>query len=421
MKTIDEFKLTSVHEHCLRDQVITDEQPGTVLRDFQVLLDFLGAGGVEATGKYNLLPIKFIDELDRCLCRPLRLELKRPQLKSHPYLMGLNLLLRASGLSRVDGAGAKSRLVLDPVMLDQWDRLNPTERYFHLLEAWLRLGSPEMVGERGSFFGSLMSSVLHEWQRLPEEGRRFNHDKPRELYFSGVGRDFYLVALMDLFGLLEVEHPRRPIAPWAPAGLKHTSFGDAVFALIFSHFGFFLGLRFQQEQEQDDDQVEETPEGPSFGAWQPYFQPYFPDWRNTLEFPPFEPRDGTFIFRISLGKVWRRIAVPADATLDDLVALVLHSVNFDSDHLYEFTYRDRLGTEASIKHPAMDEGPWTDEILIGKLPLEPGQTMKLTYDFGDNWVFDVKLERIDPPGAKAKPPRIMERHGKSPEQYDVDW
>ena len=93
--------------------------------------------------------MKFIGELDRRLSRPLHLELKRPQLRSHPYLQGLNLLLRASGLSRVEGTGAKARLVLDPAMRMQWDQLNPTEQYFNLLEAWLRFGRAEMVGETG--------------------------------------------------------------------------------------------------------------------------------------------------------------------------------------------------------------------------------------------------------------------------------
>ena len=134
-----------------------------------------------------------------------------------------------------------------------------------------------------------------------------------------------------------------------------------------------------------------------------------------------KPREGRFIFRVSLGKVWRLIAMPADATLVDLVDWVLRSVEFDDqDHLYEFIYRDRLGAEARAFHPAMDEGPWADAIPIGTLPIEPGQTMQLVYDFGDNWKFTIKLERVDPPGGKAKAPRILESHGKAPEQYP-DW
>jgi len=78
-----------------------------------MLLDFVGPDGVEAAGKFNLLPIRLIGELDSRLSRPLNLELKRPQLKSHPYLQGLHLLPRASGLTRVAETGAKARLVRD--------------------------------------------------------------------------------------------------------------------------------------------------------------------------------------------------------------------------------------------------------------------------------------------------------------------
>jgi hypothetical protein len=43
--------------------------------------------------------------------------------------------------------------------------------------------------------------------------------------------------------------------------------------------------------------------------------------------------------------------------------------------------------------------------------------MQLTYDFGANWKFEVKLERIDPSKPSMKTPRILERHGKAPKQY----
>jgi len=68
----------------------------------------------------------------------------------------------------------------------------------------------------------------------------------------------------------------------------------------------------------------------------------------------------------------------------------------------------------------MNEPPYTDEVSIGTLPLEPGETMTLTYDFGDNWIFTVKLDRIEHPDAKLKAPRILESHGKAPDQYS-DW
>ena len=141
--------LTSAQEQNLRQQEFSPVQPGTILHDFQMLLDYVGPSGVDAAGKYNMLPIKSIGELDQRFSRPLHLDLKRPQIRSHPYIQGLNLLLRASGLTRVETTGKKGAPGREPDMKMQWEQLNPTERYFNLLEAWLRFGRGEMVGERG--------------------------------------------------------------------------------------------------------------------------------------------------------------------------------------------------------------------------------------------------------------------------------
>jgi hypothetical protein len=421
------IKFNEAHERCLREQTITAEQPGTVLHDFGMLLEFVGPQGVEAGGQYNMLPIKSIKELDSRLSRPLHLKLKRPQIRSHPYLQGLNLLLRASGLSRVDGTGDKARLVLDPEMMVQWDRLNPTERYFNLLEAWLRFGRPEMVGERGSWIDSMLAGCLQAWRSLPEESRRSGGNRLVELYGMGVGRDLYKLALMDLFGLVAVELPAAGVTPWAPAGIAPAPFGDAVCALLTARLDRIWGDAVLKEPEDGEeageagDDDDEGPDRPRFGVWQPIFQPYFPDWRENLEFPEPESREGIFVFRVSWGKdVWRLIAMSDDDTLDDLATAILRSLRFDFDHLYEFVYRDRMGATAAIKHPEMDEGPWTTQVTIGELPMEPGQAMVFHYDFGDNWRFDVKLERIEPLDAGIKAPAILEKHGKSPKQYP-DW
>ena len=215
-RTMTKHQLTAAQEQCLRDQAIGPDQPGTVLRDFQAILDFVGPQGLESSGKYNLLPMKLIGELDSRLSRPLHLNLKRPQIRSHPYLQGLNLLLRASGLTLVEGTGNRARLVVAPEMKVQWDELNPTEQYFNLLEAWLRFGTPEMVGETGSSWNGLLYNCQQAWQNLPKDGCRFDLRKLDDPYIPVFGRDLYDLALMDLFGLVKVEFAPRPVTPWAP-------------------------------------------------------------------------------------------------------------------------------------------------------------------------------------------------------------
>ncbi|MBI1914976.1 MAG: plasmid pRiA4b ORF-3 family protein [Planctomycetes bacterium] len=405
--------LTKADAALLRAQVIDADRPGTILRDFQTVLDFIGTGGVKAAGKNNLLPIDAVPVLDPKLARPLRLELtmKRPQLKSHPYLHGLHLLLRATGLTGVEGSGDKARLIVDPIVLDVWNSLNPTEKYFSLLEGWLVVGRPEMIGERDNWLGrDYLMDCLSAWGHVPGRGRPFNLSRPQEERLFGIGRNLFHVALMDLFGLLEVELPSSPVKPWCPAAIKHQPFGDAVFTLLWqSSFGSDnLDLLLHHNGNDEDGR---------FGRLQPIFQPYFPAWQKVFVLPEPEAKDGVFVFRVSLGKVWRQIAIPADLSLDDLVGAILDCFDFDSDHLYEFTYRDRFGGLARALHPYCDEGPFGDEVRVGEVPLNPGQSMKLVYDFGDNWQFDVKLERIDPPNKRLKKPRVLEKHGKAPEQY----
>ncbi len=411
MKTLT---LSQAQERVLKDQLIDADRPGPVLRDFQTVLAFVGSEGVPATGKYNLLPIEAIGELDQQLSRPLRLAMKRPLLRSHPYLQGLHLLFRASGLGRVAGTGSKARLVVDAAVLERWRLLNATEQYFTLLEAWLRVGRAEMVGERGRGWGDSLLECQQTWRDLPAQGQQFDLARPQEVYLFGIDRNFYQLALMDLFSLVHVEHPRSAVQPWVPAGVQHTPFGDAVFTLLGQQF---LRPWEKAVQEEDENDEEEQKGPPRFGHWQPIFQPYFPEWRQNLVLPGQEAREGIFIFRVALGRTWWRIAIGADESLDTLVDWILRAAHFDDDHLYDFRYLDRYGATVRVLHPYCDEGPWTDEVHIGELPLEIGQSMKLTYDFGDSWQFDVKLEQIEPPGTRRKAPRIVERHGKAPPQY----
>ena len=148
-----------------------------------------------------------------------------------------------------------------------------------------------------------------------------------------------------------------------------------------------------------------------------YSSPISPSGGRTSSFRSRSRERARSSSGFSLGKVWRLIAMPAEASLDQLVTWILRSVDFDNDHLHKFEYGDRLGAMVQANHPMMDEGPWTSQIPIGTLPLELGQTMDLQFDFGDCWEFKVKLERVEPPGAKVEAPAILEKHGEPPEQY----
>ena len=143
---------------------------------------------------------------------------------------------------------------------------------------------------------------------------------------------------------------------------------------------------------------------------------------NTLPGDAHDFRDGVWQFKVSWGKVWRRLVIPAESSVDELVAGILNAFRFDIDHLYAFTVRDRSGRNVQIAHPAVDDAEYiTDEYAIGSLPLDPGQSMKLVYDFGDWWEFTVKLEKILPEDGKLRKAKLIAKNGKAPRQYENDF
>ena len=391
----------------LRGTVVDENGPGTVLHDFEAFLAFVQEKELPLTGMHQL-PRRTLPEINARLARPLRIGLTRPLQKSYPHIHGLYLLLRASGLTVVRGTDRKPRLAVDGAVRRDWDGMNPTERYCTLLETWLVRGNPQIIGEESHGWLHMLQNFYQlQWffLRLPGDGLPVvgNKDAERSLrYRSGL----YNLALLELFGLVAVRHgPPEPGKGWCIERVERTPLGDALLtALQAGFFGDVGNLMLE-------------PDVPApFGVLQPALQPYFAAWQKNLSLPEWTFREGAHVFIVSLGRIWRRIALPARLTLDDLASAILNAVRFNQDHLYRFSYRNRFGAEEQVQHPYMDKGPWTSEVSIGDVPLRVGQTMTFLFDFGDMWEFGVTLERVDPEMAIEKPV-ILEKHGTPPEQY----
>jgi len=150
-----ELPISDALQQILRTQPIDTNRPGSVLRDFETLLDFIGERGVKTTSKDYLLPQSGLEKLNAEMTRPVAHQLKRPQQRSFPLLNALFLLLRTTGIGVGIGAAPPGKLALDPEMLMKWRQLNSTEQYFTLLENWLCRASTETIGEGGPVVGHL--------------------------------------------------------------------------------------------------------------------------------------------------------------------------------------------------------------------------------------------------------------------------
>ena len=387
----------------LDSTTIDTEPPSSILRDFAALLAAIPSKGIEITKVARLPKARFVTDLNQQLTHPLLLGLQRPQSKSYPNVCGLYLLLRATGLGRIQGG---KRLFLDQETLANWHRLNPTEQYFALFESWLLRSDLEMIGE----YTNALYNPIRLWAdfhfEIPGDGLSIaDYEKYHYLnYTPGLPN----LALMELFGLLTLEYASSaPGEGWRIQHAVRTPFGDGLLARLFD----YLATEWQ----------EPTGEPSAPGRLQPVFQPFFPEWVASLSTPEAKFTAEVRRFKISLERdIWRRIAAPATATLDQLAAAILDAFAFDHDHLYSFRFEDRFGLSIAVNHHALQESPFTDQTRVGDLPLQPGDTMTFFYDFGDQWEFLVQLEHLDPPNGRRKKPTLLESHGEPPEQYP-DW
>ncbi|HWQ93430.1 MAG TPA: hypothetical protein VN673_17300, partial [Clostridia bacterium] len=126
----------------LTAQQITVGDPGTILRDVETLIEFVGPEGIVTKGRNANLPIDRLPELNRRVGHPIQLHLKRALLRDYPNLSGIFILLRVMGVLQVAG----SRLILCPSALRLWRGLNPVEQYFSLLEALLFHAQSSVLG-----------------------------------------------------------------------------------------------------------------------------------------------------------------------------------------------------------------------------------------------------------------------------------
>lgn len=118
-------------------------------------------------------------------------------------------------------------------------------------------------------------------------------------------------------------------------------------------------------------------------------------------------------------KVWRVIDILGRQTLDDLHYAIQKAVDFDADHLYSFYLSGRAWDQATEYASPYAKGPDASKVKIRDLPLRLKQKFLYLFDYGAEHHFEVQLMDIIPNAPqKVRYPRIVERHGKNPPQYE---
>ena len=416
----------------LTERQIAVGDPGTILRDFDTLLEFVGLDGIVTKSSNASLPSDRLPELNAKVGHPVQLALKRALLRDYPNLAGLFILARVMDLLRMKG----NRLVVCPEALNFWRSLNATEQYFALLEALLFQAQSSVLGGAENRWDTLSIEPLALLlAQLSDRWRNFDHYASVRIFGPRGEVPPWRVFALQQLGVLEIRPAELSARErsiwggngWLVGGAKLTAWGTAVVWALLGFLGESEEERGGAEQlESGGGAVEDGPRA-EFGALQRVFRPYFPEWQAVYARPGVDSkRAGTYIFKVELvqwydgrgdGSVWRRLAVPPGASLDELAGAILRAFKLDNDHCYDFRYRDRRGKNRVYSDPRSEDGPFTPEIAVGETDLALRGEMIFTFDYGDDWRFKVRLEQIETGPGRPRRPKVIESAGKAPPQY----
>lgn len=110
---------------------------------------------------------------------------------------------------------------------------------------------------------------------------------------------------------------------------------------------------------------------------------------------------------------WRRMLVPASATLGDLHTVIQVAFAWDNDHLHAFTVGRR-----QYGDPYFDAEYDEDKITIGEVFDRGRRSIAYVYDFGDSWQHDITLEEVVEPDPTTGCPVCVAGRGDAPVE---DW
>lgn len=103
--------------------------------------------------------------------------------------------------------------------------------------------------------------------------------------------------------------------------------------------------------------------------------------------------------------IWRRIAVPDNASLGDLHWLIQVAMGWENSHLHAFRFGEKEYSSAMAVDEMGGEIQAEDSVLLGGLIERQGQQFIYEYDFGDDWLHEVVVEKIEP-ATDPHPPAV---------------
>lgn len=118
-------------------------------------------------------------------------------------------------------------------------------------------------------------------------------------------------------------------------------------------------------------------------------------------------------------EVYRTVVISGAATLNELCSAILDAFDFIDEHMYEFCMDNRMYSGDAYQSDPEGDEPSAD-IKIDRLKLTQGQNFSLHYDFGDDWMFTIHVQKISNTATVEKA-TVIKSKGQIEQYPDWDW
>jgi hypothetical protein len=143
-----------------------------------------------------------------------------------------------------------------------------------------------------------------------------------------------------------------------------------------------------------------------------------------------------YILKVALShskRIWRRIEITGNQSLGQLHETIFRAFDRYDPHMYSFYFtkpgskaRGRFASAPEYTHPSAveEDSVWRHKKLhdasitnISNLNLRVKDRFEYLFDFGDDWLHEITVEKVLDIFPKGGYPKIAERKGESPPQY----
>ena len=97
--------------------------------------------------------------------------------------------------------------------------------------------------------------------------------------------------------------------------------------------------------------------------------------------------------RIKAVHLFEQYGKRAAAVIRELFEAIMFAFSFVHEHSFEYLMDDNIPSDKNYTSFDDDDRPSTN-VPIDSLHLKKGQVITLHYDFGDDWMFKIKVEKI---------------------------